>query len=123
MRILVVDDNPDILESLALVLQSAGHDARTAVDSRLALRLHLERPADLLITDIFMPGADGFETIAAFRERSPDLKIIAMSGGGQLARRDYLGVAMEVGADVMMRKPFDPADLLRTLDEMSADAA
>ena len=123
MRILVVDDNPDILESLALVLQSAGHEARTAIDSRVALRMHAERPADLLITDIFMPGADGFETIAAFRERSPGLKIIAMSGGGRVARRDYLGIAKEVGADAMMRKPFDPADLLRTLDEMSADAA
>jgi CheY-like chemotaxis protein len=116
MRILVLDDNVDILESLRLLLVSSGHDAETSTDAQEALEIHSRRPADLLITDIFMPGTDGLEAIMAFRARWPQLKIVAISGGGVLAKRgDYLGVAGAIGADAMMRKPFEPQDLLDTV--------
>lgn len=119
MKILVVDDNADVLESLTLVLEGAGHETLSATDARQALLINHDRPADLLITDIFMPGADGLETIVAFRDKWPGLKILAMSGGGQRAKRDYLQVAAEVGADMVIRKPFDPGELLRTLDGLA----
>jgi len=115
MRILVLDDNADVLESMRLLLASGGHDAVTSVDAREALELQRRQPADLLITDIFMPGTDGLETIVAFRSRWPGLKIVAISGGGVRAKRVYLVVAGEIGADVLMRKPVDPEDLLATV--------
>ncbi len=120
MRILVVDDNADVLESMALMLQSAGHETETTNDGRKALAMHDRQPADLLITDLFMPGTDGFETNAQFRARWPHMKIVAMSGGGQVVRGNYLGLATKFGADATVRKPFDPVELLKTLEELAA---
>ena len=115
MRILLLDDNADLLESLQLLLGSSGYEAVTAGDARQALEIQRQRPADLLITDIFMPGTDGLETIMQFRARWPDLKIVAMSGGGMIAKRDYLDVAAEIGANAMLRKPVELQDLLDTI--------
>ncbi len=120
MRILVVDDNADVLESMALMLQSAGHETETTSDGKKALAMHDRQPVDLLITDLFMPGTDGFETIAQFRARWPTMKIVAMSGGGQVVRGNYLGLATKFGADATVRKPFDPVELLKTLEELAA---
>ncbi len=121
MRILVVDDNVDVLESMALMLKLAGHQIETTSDGRKALAMHDSQPADVLITDLFMPGTDGFETIAQFRARWPKMKIIAMSGGGQVVRGNYLSLTTKLGADVTMRKPFEPAELLKTLEALAAD--
>ena len=119
MRILVLDDNEDVRESMRLLLATMGHDAVASGDAHEALELQNRQPADLLITDIFMPGVDGLEAIVAFRSRWPGLKIVAISGGGMRAKRDYLGVAGEIGADVLMRKPVDPKELLATLHKLA----
>lgn len=115
MRILVVDDNVDFLESMALLLGSAGYEIETTNDGKKALAMHDRQPADLLITDIFMPDTDGLETISQFRSRWPRLKIIAMSGGGEVVRVDYLRMANRFGADATMRKPVEPRELLRAV--------
>ncbi len=112
MRVLVVDDNADLLSSMDLILSAAGHQTRTCDDTRRAIELNREEPADVLITDIFMPGVDGLETITEFRSIWPNLKIVAMSGGGNISKRDYLSVALKIGADAMVRKPFEPQALL-----------
>ena len=119
MRILVLDDNEDVRESMRLLLESSGHDAVSSADAQHALELQNRQPVDLLITDIFMPGVDGLETIVAFRSRWPGLKIVAISGGGVRAKRDYLGVAGEIGADVVMRKPVDADELLATVRKLA----
>jgi DNA-binding response OmpR family regulator len=97
---------------MALALAAAGHETECFPDARAAMRIQEQRPADLLITDIFMPGTDGLEAIVAFRSRWPTLPIVAISGGGSIARGDYLDVAKEIGADAMLRKPFEPEQLL-----------
>ena len=119
MRILVLDDNEDVRESMRLLLESSGHDAVSSADAHAALELHDRQPVDLLITDIFMPGVDGLEAIVAFRSHWPGLKIVAISGGGVRAKRDYLGVAGEIGADVVMRKPVDAEDLLAMVRKLA----
>lgn len=116
MKVLILDDNVELLESLALVLKSAGHEVETAPSAERALARQGERPADALIVDIFMPDTDGLEAIAAFRSAWPRLKIIAMSGGGRLAKGDYLETARVAGADAMLHKPFAPDRLLAMLD-------
>src|SRR5207244_3472148 len=98
--------NADILSSLKLLLEDEGYHVRTAEDGNRAFELQTAEHADALITDIFMPGKEGMETIGEFRQRWPAVKIIAMSGGGQVATRDYLNVAAEIGADAVLRKPF-----------------
>jgi CheY-like chemotaxis protein len=116
VRVLVVDDNRDLLDSLALVLQGAGYEVETATSAARALAAHRERAADVVITDIFMPETDGLETVAAFRAGWPGLKIIAMSGGGRMAKGNYLNAAGFAGADAVLQKPFDLARLLSALE-------
>lgn len=113
-RILVVDDNADMRESLRMLLGQLGYVTEGARDGQQALDLQRQRPFQVLITDIFMPGKDGIETIEAFRREWPQIRIVAMSGGGTLATRDYLGLAPDIGADAILRKPFT----LETLQEV-----
>jgi DNA-binding response OmpR family regulator len=119
MRVLVVDDNRDMLESMRLLLAHAGHEAEISDSADRALEIQRTRPADVLITDIFMPGTDGLETIVEFRARWPRLRIVAVSGGGSVARQDYLQVAREAGADAMLRKPFEPQRLIETVERLA----
>jgi len=120
VRVLVVDDNPDTRTLVKLVLERAGFEAQVAADGQRALDLQRERPADVLITDIFMPESDGIELIARFKSGFPQVKIIAMSGGGHVSKKDYLPVAKEIGADGVLQKPFAAETLVRMLRELVA---
>ena len=121
VRVLVVDDNPDMRSFVKLVLERAGYEAQAAADGQRALDLHREHPADVLITDIFMPESDGIELIARFKSGFPQVKIIAMSGGGHVSKKDYLPVAKAIGADGVLQKPFAAETLLRMLQDLVAN--
>jgi CheY-like chemotaxis protein len=120
LRILVVDDNEDMRAFMKIVLDEAGYETHLAADGRRALDSQREHPADVLITDIFMPESDGIELIENFKSRFPRIKVVAMSGGGQVAKNDYLAVATKLGAQAVLHKPFDAATLLKTLEELAA---
>jgi len=113
--IILVDDDADQRLALKMALELAGYPVREAAHGAEALVLQRERTASVLITDIFMPEADGFETIAAFRREFPQTRIIAVSGGGQRAKRDYLEAATLMGVDAALHKPFEIERLLDTL--------
>ena len=120
-RLLVADDSADMRESLKLVLERAGYEVALAADGTRALEMQRLRPADVLITDIFMPERDGLETITSFRREFPRTRIIAMSGGGvRVDGKLYLETAGIAGADAMLRKPFDPKSLLQVLRDFAA---
>ena len=119
MRVLIVDDNKDMRESTRYLLQLIGYDAEVASDGHQAMEIHRLRPVQILLTDIFMPGKDGIETIEAFRRQWPDIKIVAMSGGGTVATRDYLDVAPDIGADATLRKPFSLESLQQVLQSLA----
>ena len=89
-----------------------------AADGEMALPLLRTTQPDVLITDIFMPDADGFEAIDAFRHEFPRTKIIVVSGGAQFTKRDYLPDAELIGVDATLQKPFDIDTLLRTLQSL-----
>lgn len=118
MRVLVLDDNPDTLRSLELVLQHGGFETASALSGKDALALQNEKPVDVLITDILMPDVDGMEIIDEFRSRWPHVRIIAISGGGEMVKGDYLSIATQIGADLTLRKPVDPEQLLQLLADM-----
>jgi len=113
--IILVDDDADQRLALRMALELAGYRVREAAHGAEALRLQRERSASFLITDIFMPEADGLETIVAFRREFPRTRIIALSGGGQRAKRDYLEAATLMGVDAAFHKPFEIDKLLDTL--------
>ena len=117
--IILVDDDADQRLALRMALELAGYRVREAAHGAEALRLQRERSASFLITDIFMPEADGLETIEAFRREFPRTRIIAVSGGGQRAKRDYLEAATLMGVDAELHKPFEIQQLLDTLRTLS----
>jgi CheY-like chemotaxis protein len=110
-RILIVDDEPDILAILDRMLRKMGHETVLAGNGKEAVRRLDEAAFDLVITDLIMPESEGIETIAAVRKRWPAVKIIAMSGGGRQSPVPYLAVAATLGADATLAKPFDRAGL------------
>ena len=116
ISILVVDDNPDMRGSLRRLLEQAGYEAREACDGNQAVAMQHALKAQVLITDIFMPGKDGIETIETFKREWPQVRVIAMSGGGRRAKRDYLEVADAVGADALLQKPFSLSSLIEAIE-------
>lgn len=116
--ILVIDDDQPVRQSMEIVLQMYGFDVLTASDGDEGLRAYREHVPAAVITDIMMPGTDGIETIREIRREFPDAKIIAMSGGGRVGNTDFVALALKLGADCGIHKPFDiekPIELLRTL--------
>jgi len=112
-RILVIDDDPDMRVLLEQTLKSAGHEAVLAADGSEGVERYHANPADLVITDLYMPNQEGLETIAELRRRSPDVPIIAISG--RAAAETMLSIAMKLGALEVLQKPFLIEDLLITV--------
>ena len=114
-RILVVDDDLDSAESLAMLFQMMGHDVRAAHDGLAAVeQADVFRP-DLIVLDIGMPGIDGYETCRRIRRAlGRGIKLIAMTGWGQ--ERDKQE-AKRAGFDAHLTKPVDPAMLKGLLAE------
>ena len=119
-RILVVDDNEDLRSTIQALLQADGFEVAVAGNGQAALALHQSHPADVVITDLFMPDKDGIETIVELRKLSPQLKIVAISGWTSTQGSDYLRVAREIGATVTLQKPFDPQELSRVVRQLAA---
>jgi DNA-binding response OmpR family regulator len=119
-RILVVDDNEDLRSTIQALLRADGFDVAVAGNGQAALELHQSRPADVVITDLFMPDKDGIETIVELKKLSPQLKIVAISGWTSTQGSDYLRVAREIGATVTLQKPFDPQELSRVVRQLAA---
>jgi DNA-binding response OmpR family regulator len=101
------------------VLESEGFTVSVAADGEEALRLQRDLPAAVVITDIFMPGKEGIETIFELRKQFPQTKIIVMSGGSRAKGMDYLSVARELGAVKALKKPFAPDELIDAVREFT----
>ncbi|HPG39339.1 MAG TPA: response regulator [bacterium] len=106
-RILVVDDEPQILHLLRDLLEQNGYQVEEAANGEEALKLNQKHIFDLVVTDIIMPGKEGIQTIQELRKKNTRLKIIAISGGGHSASTVYLDMAEKMGANMTIAKPFD----------------
>ncbi len=120
-RILVIDDDEQVRVLIRLALERAGYEARDASNGEDGLALHRKEPFDLIITDIFMPEKEGLETIRELRQDFPDLKIIAISGGGNIGELAYLGLAKSLGAMRTIAKPFNIKELVHVVKELLRD--
>ncbi len=115
-RVLVIDDNRDMRDLLRVVLERDGYAVDVAADGEEGLQIQNARPADVVITDIFMPNRDGLETIGRLRAEHPRAKVLVISGGGDVVRgTSYLSTAREIGAHAVLPKPFDLPALLATV--------
>ena len=114
--ILVVDDEPGIRELLGMMLESAGHSVCSAEDGIQAPKMMASQKFDIVITDLLMPERDGLEFITETRKKYPAVKIIAMSGGGHIARDSYLRIAKNFGAHFLLEKPFSQSGVLGAIE-------
>jgi CheY-like chemotaxis protein len=115
-RILVIDDDATIRLSLKMALEDAGHQVEAAANGQEGIDRFRANPADMVVTDIFMPEKEGMELIDELKRDCPETKIIAISGGGRMNPDDYLTIARRLGADRTLLKPFDIELLLDTVD-------
>ena len=117
-RIILIDDEDAVRRTVRLALERAGHQVLEASDGEAGLKLLAQSGADLVITDIFMPGQDGIVTVRRIRKESPGVKVIAVSGGDSTGRLDLRKGAELLGAATSLRKPFSSADLLRAVRDV-----
>ena len=117
-RILVIDDDDTVRLSVRLALEDADHLVEDAADGEKGVAMFRENPADLVVTDIFMPEKEGLETIDEIKRLRPETKIIAISGGGRMDPDDYLTIAESVGADHSLLKPFDIEKLAEVVEAL-----
>jgi CheY-like chemotaxis protein len=115
--ILVVDDNEEIRRFIRRVVESEGHAVMEAANGRAAMERVGEQAVELVISDIFMPESDGLELLRALRKRAPELRVIAISGGGNLGNMDILHAARLFGAYRVFTKPFATEDLILAIRE------
>jgi CheY-like chemotaxis protein len=111
-HILVIDDEPAMREAIQKMLVRAGHQVTLASNGKEGLAFAAASPPDLVVTDVFMPEKDGIETTIALRKGFPNVKIIAVSGGGRTSNFDFLEIAKSLGAHAVLQKPVRMADLL-----------
>ncbi|MBW2492623.1 MAG: response regulator [Deltaproteobacteria bacterium] len=117
-RILVIDDDDLVLEMLYESLTREGYDVLQASNGEQGLRLYREEPVDLIITDLIMPEKEGIETIIELRKDFPDVKIIAISGGGYIGTKDHLRMAKILGVQRTFTKPVARKQLLDAVREL-----
>jgi len=111
--VIIAEDDADILEIVSDILKSADFTVYAASDGKVAYDMVVKKDdVALLITDIVMPEIEGIELIRKSRLARPELKIIAMSGGGIGDKSTYLGLASRLGADGCIEKPFDSPTIL-----------
>jgi DNA-binding response OmpR family regulator len=120
-KILVIDDEPSILLMIKKMLEKAGHEVDMALNGKEGMQIFENNKADLLITDIIMPEKEGLETIVEMRKKYPDLKIIAISGGGRISADGYLPGAKLLGANMVFQKPLMQKEFLEAISSLLKD--
>ncbi len=117
-KILLIEDNDDFREMLSLMLERAGYQVVQAVDGADGLHILESDAFDLIITDIIMPEKEGLETILEIKQKKPDSKIIAISGGGRSSAGSYLKTAEYFGALKAFQKPFNKNEFIEAVQNI-----
>ena len=120
-KIFLVDDNAELLAMESMVLRHVGHEVVTAGNGREALLEAQKSTFCPLITDVVMPEMNGLDIIMDLRRRQPLLKIIAVTGGGEMNAVSYLSVARKLGATRTLAKPVSGRQLLSAVTGVLAE--
>ena len=120
-RIIVIDDQEPIRRIVRRALEQEGHEVLDASEGEMGMRLLEQHAADVVITDIFMPGQDGILTLRQIRKQFPAVKVIVISGGDSSGLLDLRHDAELLGAVKSLQKPFTAAELVQTVREVLSD--
>lgn len=110
-RILIVEDDTQLANMLAQLLQRLSFEVQVAYNGDDGIECQQAAPADLVVVDIITPGKDGLEVIQTLRSISPTTKIIAVSGGIKQDTSWLSPVAVTLGADLFIKKPFSTMEI------------
>ncbi len=117
-RVLVVDDEEGIRSGLSMLLEMYEFEVECASNGLLALQAIKEAPVDLVITDILMPDGDGLTLIKEIKSNEENVKIIAITGGGDSKNIGFLETAHDLGADATLEKPISSLELLEAINNL-----
>ncbi len=119
MRVLVIDDEPDVLLLCKLNLEHAGHEVLGALEAAEGLALAREARPDVVVLDLMLPAMDGYQVLAALQEDAAtrDLPVVILTAKAQMKDRMR---CWEDGASDFVTKPFPPEQLLDSLDRVMA---
>ena len=120
--ILIVEDDNELREMLKVSLMRHKYTVLEASDGKDAITHFKPALTDLILTDLIMPEEDGLKVIMKLKEMKPDVKIIAISGGGKAGPGSYLNLAKVLGADAIYSKPFSVNDLIIKIRELIEDS-
>lgn len=115
--ILLIDDDKPFRDVINQVLSRAGYDVVVAANGAEGIKRFYEKPADMIITDIIMPEKEGIETIIELKKAYPEVRLIAMSGGGWYGTDIDFDMAKKLGARTF-NKPFVLRELLDAVAEL-----
>jgi DNA-binding response OmpR family regulator len=111
-RILIIDDEESALDLLRRILEQEGYEVVEAKNGQEGLEIFRKQRFDLVVTDMVMPVKDGLKTILELRQEDPAVPVIAISGGGAIAKERYLNVAGYIDGVCTIAKPFTRQELL-----------
>lgn len=119
--VLIIDDEDAVRQLLRALLEREGFVVEEAADGQEGIERHRNHPADIVITDIIMPNKDGVNTMFELLKMTPNLKIIAMSGGGWQVKEIDFDIAKRLGAHTI-EKPIHREVLLEAIEKLQHDA-
>jgi two-component system alkaline phosphatase synthesis response regulator PhoP len=114
-RILLVEDEPGLIMTVADLLQMEGLEVQTAMDGEAGLSAATNQNFDLIILDVMLPKKSGFEVCRELRHRGLDVAVLMLTAKSQVVDRV---VGLKLGADDYLVKPFDPAELLARVEAL-----
>jgi CheY-like chemotaxis protein len=117
-RVLIIDDDASVRESIQKVLKGAGYEVTTAADGEEAVTRFVPERIDLVLLDLNLPFRSGWEVFERLTAQHPTIPLIIITGMPNQYR-----TALAAGVDALMEKPIDAPALLRTMDELLAEPA
>ncbi len=120
-RILIIDDDDQFRLMLKRLLELDGHEILEATDGKEGIRVYGNKRVDLVITDLIMPNMEGVETIIQLKRESPEIKIMALSGGGRNEPQSDLSMAKKLGANYTFEKPYARIPVMQAVEDLLGD--
>ena len=117
-RILIVEPDTGLRTALSLMLKLSGYEVHHTGDGRQALAMHQSTPFDVIVTEILMPEMDGLELLLALQKHSPIPRFILLSRKSRVPVEVFSRMALQMGAEHLLRKPFRPEQLLATVRQV-----